>query len=231
MTEHAWLKVVGIAGTLIPIGGALIGLGIYVGNLTNQIEASRSEVQVLKGQVSQLQDILQKTQAAAATGLPGPKGDKGDPGERGEQGPRGERGLPGASTDQEAILSTVKEIVRAEIVSLKSALPASSSSGSTFVDTSGGFDLSKCVPVEQVRKAKTLPLKEGTEVCDDDGSLLVQVTDIQSSAITFFGPGTGSWYIDRGSRNSFDWDEDRIYFIERISSGKEPAATIRFETR
>ena len=73
MSEQGWLKIVGIAGTIIPVGGALIGLGIYVGNLTNQIEASRTEVEVLKGQVAQLQDILQKTQTATATGTRGPK--------------------------------------------------------------------------------------------------------------------------------------------------------------
>lgn len=183
MTEHAWLKVVGIAGTLIPIGGALIGLGIYVGNLTNQIEASRSEVQVLKGQVSQLQDILQKTQAAAVSGVPGPKGEKGDPGERGEQGPRGERGLQGeagpqgtGSTSSGLAESQILQIVEESVKQKLASLPASTGGTITVaLDGQDVFNTASCIQIQSVRGLDVLTLRPGQEFCDKSGELIGRI--------------------------------------------------------
>jgi len=231
MTEHAWLKVVGIAGTLIPVGGALIGLGIYVGNLTNQIEASRSEVQVLKGQVSQLQDILQKTQmvaTAGARGPIGPQGPKGDPGERGEQGPKGEQGPIGGSVDASSLASLVKDAVAGQIAALKTSLPPGAGAAS-LVDFSGNFDLSKCLPADEIKKLQTITVRAGSEFCDKDGSLLAKIEKLQDESILFSAPGSGGWWLGKGQRQTFEWDKRREYFSERFNyDGATPAATIRF---
>lgn len=92
------MKVFGGIGAVLAVGIPIFGMGQYVSDLKHDMDSSKAEVALLKGQVTQLQDILQKTQAAAASGphgTQGPKGDKGDPGDVGPLGPRGERGPQG----------------------------------------------------------------------------------------------------------------------------------------
>lgn len=241
MTEHVWLKTVGIAGTIIPVGGALIGLGIYVGNLTNQIEASRAEVQILKGQVTQLQDILQKSQSAAISssrGPQGPKGEQGDPGMRGERGPPGEVGpageqgppgvsLPGMNVDRGTIEAAVRSVI--------AGLP---SHPSTLVNTpsfSASMDTSGCLAVETVKSSSTLQVKKGLEICGADGALLTQVEQVQESnggGVRFKSPGKRSWFCSSRSKCQFDFDSKRQFVVERVvDADGELQALLRFEMK
>lgn len=80
---------------IIAVGTPMFIGGQYVSDLRHEMDASKNEVALLKGQIFQLQDILQKSQASVASGVQGPKGEKGDPGERGEKGDRGEPGQDG----------------------------------------------------------------------------------------------------------------------------------------
>lgn len=97
------MKVFGGIGAVLAVGIPIFGMGQYVSDLKHDMDSSKVEVALLKGQVTQLQDILQKTQAAASgsRGTQGSKGDKGDPGDvgplgpRGELGPQGPQGVPG----------------------------------------------------------------------------------------------------------------------------------------
>jgi hypothetical protein len=222
MSEHLWLKVAGAAGTLLSIGGVLISLGIYVENLTNQIEASRSEVQLLKGQVTQLQDILQKTQAASVSGMRGPKGEKGDQGEQGLRGERGPQGEPGPSGNADSIseasvAKTVREIVSAEIATALMSGPQSSSATNHLIDTSGGFDLSKCILIDDAIKQDAITVTKGTEFCDKSGMLLTQVSDIANRRVYFMTPGIGSGSTGQTDRDHFRWDKGRKFYPERFS--------------
>ncbi len=235
MTENSWLKVVGIAGTIIPVGGALIGLGIYVGNLTNQIEASRSEVQVLKGQVSQLQDILQKTQEAAVSGVRGPKGDKGDPGEqgpRGERGPQGEMGPMGPSggnsgMSEAQMRSLIQQVVQQQVL----AVPIG---GGGTVNASLGnqdvFNISGCIPVSAVRDLTVLTLREGQEFCADDGALVARIGRGDRYRFSITMPGKGSDMCSLEKVCTLDWLSGKSFVYERRGQDeKGPVSLLRLK--
>jgi hypothetical protein len=116
-------------GTILAVGTPMFVGGQYVSDLRHEMDASRGEVSVLKGQIIQLQDILQKSQAAASSGLQGPKGDKGDKGDRGEKGetgdrgPRGEAGPAGpAGSAGDAVGSARLEAVEASLRAIETRL-------------------------------------------------------------------------------------------------------------
>ncbi|WP_337183841.1 collagen-like protein [Shinella sp.] len=231
MTENSWLKVVGIAGTIIPVGGALIGLGIYVGNLTNQIEASRSEVQVLKGQVSQLQDILQKTQETAVTGVRGPKGDKGDPGEqgpRGERGPQGEMGPMGAAggssgMNQAQLRQLVQQLIQQQIASL----PGAGNAIQASIGNSDAFSTSGCISLAAVKNETTLVLRKGQEFCESDGRLIAQVKALDTSGyISIHRPGELPDSCKVGKSCKFRWLGGKTYVYERIGDDENGAVAL-----
>lgn len=234
MTEHVWLKIVGIAGTIIPVGGALIGLGIYVGNLTNQIEASRSEVQVLKGQVSQLQDILQRTQSAAGSAARGPQGPKGEPGDagpqgmRGERGPQGEQGPVGPASAASAGGGLTEQQVR-QIIQQQLASSPSSPAGAVNVTLNGQdvFNASGCIPIDSIRGLDVLTLRSGNEFCDRTGRVIFRVTEIrQSDGRIYFmtpGKGSGSCFIDK--KCTFD-DLGKTFVYERRGSDDNGAIAL-----
>lgn len=238
MTEHVWLKVVGIAGTLIPVGGALIGLGIYVGNLTNQIEASRAEVQVLKGQVTQLQDILQKTQNLAA-GVPGPKGPKGD---QGEQGPQGPRGLPGeqgpmgpvgpAGTASGMTEQQIQQFIVRTVQQQVASTPGTA--GETIQVAVNGADIfesSSCIPTDAIKDLDVLTLREGQEFCDRDGRLLARVSKFESSGFfTMKRPGEASDRCSLESSCRLRWLSGKSYIYERRGEDERgPIALLRLK--
>ncbi len=183
MSDGMFLKVAGIAGTLIPIGGALIGLGIYVGNLTNQIEASKAEVQSLKGQVTQLQEILQKSQGGAM-GARGPKGDKGD---QGDAGPKGDRGAPGAPGGSEsADLSPILNRVAA----LERAVNANKQTSSDITPSSAGASPVACIPMPAKLTSGAFILQDGNRLCGSSGEFIAKLEVRSDSSIRFVNGGS-----------------------------------------
>lgn len=217
MTESfTVMKVFVGIGAVLAVGIPIFGMGQYVSELRFQMETSKAEVSLLKGQVAQLQDILQKTQAGAASGV----GPKGDPGEKGEPGQRGERGPAGVGADTATIDAMIKEAVSAQLALIQDSA-SGSARATSMVDTSGGFDLSSCLPADEVMKARTISVRVGTEICDADGSLLVSVKEIRGDRIVFFQPGQPNWSMKTGDRRNFDWDKKRQYFFARIAKDSE----------
>lgn len=232
MTETSTaMKFLGGFGVLAAVVGPTFFVSQYVNDLRNDVTSSKAEVERLKGQVDQLQVILDKTQSTISSGSPGPKGDKGDVGERGEQGPKGDRGPAGVTTDISSVQALVREAVTAEIKAL--ALTTTSSpaplASTTFVDASGELDLSQCLPADQIKKANVITINQGAEFCGSDGTLLAKVEQLESNSILFSAPGEGNWLLRKGRKRSFTWDNNREYFIERVSDeGGKMLATIRF---
>jgi hypothetical protein len=185
-----WLKTVGIAGTLIPIGGALIALGSYVSNLNNQIEASKAEVQTLKGQVTQLQEILQKTQVTGF-GAKGQKGDKGDPGDTGPKGDRGPQGIPG-----DPGISGSGNIDLSPILTRLAALERARNQGqpTTGVEVSSSVPVApsatECVQLPQKQISGAFIIADGTRICGTGGEFLAKVEVLGETSLRFSNGGS-----------------------------------------
>lgn len=230
MTETSTaMKFLGGFGVLAAVVGPTFFVSQYVNDLRNDVTSSKAEVERLKGQVDQLQVILDKTQSAISSGSRGPKGDKGDAGERGEQGPKGDRGPAGVTTDISSVQALVREAVTAEIKALATTSSRTPLASTKFIDASGEPDLSQCLSADQIKKANVITVKEGAEFCGSDGSLLAKVEKLESVAVLFSAPGENGWWLNKGRRLSFTWDKNREYFIERVSDeGGKMLATIRF---
>ncbi len=223
MSENIWIKVVGIASAVLPVGAALISLGIYVGNLNNQIEASRAEVQVLKGQVTQLQDILQKTQALANSGTPGPRGPKGERGDPGEMGPQGPRGLQGdrgpagpAGSGGGLSEQQVAEIVQ-QMVSQKLSSPPTGQGAAINVTLGGAdvFNAKGCIPLDSIKNSETLLIRDKQEYCARDGRLVATVIADGGSAYVFRRPGQLHDRCSLGKNCQLRWLGSSTYTFER----------------
>jgi hypothetical protein len=236
---EGWLKkITGDLPSLIAVAGALIGLGIWVGNLKNQVDNSQTEVAQLKGQVQQLQDLLQKTQSAAvagARGAAGPKGDKGDQGDIGPQGPKGDRGPQGEPGSAAAIdASRLNDMVQKAVSEILARIPPNG--GPTkLVSETGLFDLSKCILANDIKKSPTLILKKGTEICGDNGELLqtVRRVDPTYKKIEFDTVSNGAWGCSQGENNcGFIFDKGRRFSVERFSEDESgnPLISLRFRT-
>jgi hypothetical protein len=210
--------------------GAIIGVatptfigGQYVSDLKHEMAASQAEVEQLKGQVKQLQTILDATQANIATAVRGIKGDKGEQGPRGLTGPEGPVGPrgpagPAGSGGEGLSASEVREVVGEMLKSLSLSNSANVSATSTMVDTGGIYDLSACVPFEAIKAADSFTLTKGQEICDSNGALLTTFNGVNDSRRAYFNdPGQGPWGCSYGSKCKFDWYRSRTFFVERIT--------------
>lgn len=241
MTDGWFKKIMGDLPSLITVAGALIALGIWVGNLKNQVDNSQTEVAQLRGQVTQLQDRLQKFQSTPAAGMrgaAGPKGDKGDVGDPGPQGPKGERGLQGPKGEDGVSTSTSATLTPEQIQQLTDQvigkLPKANGQSPVLVDNNHLFDLSKCILSSNVKTSPTVVLKEGSEICDASGALLPKLEDINPSRnyISFSSPGRGHLTCDSGRPCSFDFDSTRQFVIERIGEqDEEKIVLLRFSPK
>lgn len=240
MVEGWFKKLVGDLPSLIAVGGALIALGIWVGNLKSQVDNSQQEVAQLKGQVTQLQDILQKTQNSIGTGSIGPQGPKGDAGpkgERGEQGPQGERGpqgpagpasVSGGGLDEVTIRQLVNSIVDQKVSSLPAARPSAGNGDVT--KALSVFDTSECVPWDSIKNLRVLTLKTDIEACLQDGTLMGRVTDIEESSqhrIWMKIPGYGNDNCGLGEKCRWPMFQNRSYIYERYSDEDGGVALLR----
>lgn len=192
MNTEGWLKsTLKDAPSVLAVAGALIGLGIWVGNLKNQVDNSRAEVEQLKGQVTQLQTLLADRSKDKA-GPQGPQGPKGDPGEagpagprglQGPEGPQGPMGPPGPAASGNGLSEVqVRELIDKAIA----AIPATKSSqaAGTVQLTLDGADVFKtagCIPVASLIGLDILTLRPGMEFCDKNGALVGRMTEIGSN--------------------------------------------------
>jgi hypothetical protein len=211
-------KIFGGVGALIAVGVPIFGIGQYVSDLKHDIDASKTEVAQLKGQVAQLQDLLQKAQTTAQVAGRGPKGDKGDPGDTGPQGPRGERGPQGepgpagssATVDRDALDKIVTSILQQNLPKLTAAGGASSAVIPAI------FGDNKCIFVEKIRAENILYIRTGQEYCRKDGALLSRIrkfTDNNGFIATI--PGDIDLWCYINQKCVLPWT-GKTYMFERI---------------
>ncbi len=216
MMTEGWLKkLMGDLPSLITVAGALIALGIWVGNLKNQVDNSQQEVAQLKGQVTQLQSLLEKTQSgtvAAVKGPQGPKGEQGDPGPRGERGPKGDD----AEVNQ-AIEQIIERVIRLE---KRSALEpanrqaaASAPIGGTTQQSSPAS--SDCYPLPVDQTSGTFVLAEGARVCGPSGEFLA-ILEIRSETSLRFTNGGRYVGCSSGSPCDFFRKTRGVFMLDKI---------------
>lgn len=244
-TSHTMRWLIGF-GTLIAVGTPTFVGGQYVSDLRHEIDESKAEVLSLKGQVLQLQQLLEKSQSVTQSGFKGEKGDQGDPGPRGPIGPAGPEGPIGpagpagpigpAGKDASPIdLSSepgpgIKALIESIIDQrLKTKTPLNAKPQTLVVDGTNTFDLSKCLLTEEVRALSVVTVKVGTQFCDTDGTLRTEVTDVNAFGVVFRVPGKGSTNVKRSASNYFAWDPGRKFAIERIAETENGRiASLRF---
>ncbi len=217
--------------TFLGLAVPLVGLGMYVNNLTNQIDSSKAEVQTLKGQVAQLQELLNKTQSGAV-GARGPKGDKGDQGDPGPQGQRGPQGEPGPAgqMDPAEFVAKVNAVIERKLASLPKSAPTAAVTNFAAAP-SPDFDLSKCIPSDVVETAETVTVAAGSEICGNDGRLLTTIEKVTAryESVSFKNPGSKTIVCKTHHEGcAFGWTK-REFIVERFTEieGKE-AALLRF---
>lgn len=230
-----WLKKVGDLSGILTVAGVLIGIGIWVANLQNKIDASQAEAERLKGQIVGLQNILEKVQSNTSgppgpEGPIGPKGPKGDQGEPGPVGPMGPVGPAGSGAATSVDMAQLRAIIAAEIQARVASMP--DTTRSLAVTPSGGFDLSKCVPVSEFIAGPTATVTETLELCSEDGALLATFVTVSSynGTISYDRPGEGRRSC--GSRSVCRMRGLPVppFLIERFSeNGATDSALVRFQ--
>lgn len=236
MTESLIGKSLINVATFVGLAVPLVGLGMYVNNLTNQIDTSKVEVAALKAKVEQLQGLLQQTQAGTLAGQRGPKGDKGD---TGDQGPRGERGLQGetgpmgpAGTGGGMTEAQVRQLVQQLIQQNGSATPTTGGKVQIAVDDGADvFNSSGCVALSTVKSRELLVLRKGQEFCDSDGRLVAHVKTFESSGyISMARPGELPDACSVGRTCKLRWLGGQQYVYERLGEDeKGPIALLRIK--
>jgi cbb3-type cytochrome oxidase subunit 3 len=234
-----------VIAALIAIVGFLIAGAWYVFSLQNQVEVAQREIIDLRSRLETIATINATKSTKGDKGDPGEKGDagprglrgeKGDPGEQGNAGPKGEMSEPGAKTASAELTSEqMEKLVDLVAEKLPKVAPQASTNTVSYVDNSGTFDLSKCIPIEQVKTSKTLTLRKGSEICGPDGELLETVTKVHVDykRIYFANPISGNWSCDAGeSHCSIHGDPQRYFSVERFSDESEKASVvIRFRPK
>lgn len=216
--------------TFVGLAVPLVGLGMYVSNLTSQIDSSRAEVQSLKGQVAQLQSILQNMQGAS-TPLRGPKGEKGDQGEPGPRGPAGPQG-PAATIDDEALLSVVTRIVDSKLQGKATQSRASTerTGANAIIEpmTPNG-----CIQVSQIKDSTIITLRQGLEFCDETDRIVAKIKHINGPSNTdhtvfIVEPGIKDSQCSIDNTCRFSWLNEQEYTYERsIVKGNDVYAQLR----
>jgi hypothetical protein len=236
-----WLrKIVGDLPGLITLAAALIGLGIWVANLKNQVDTSQAEVERLEGQIAQLQSILNKAQLGTPgpQGPQGPRGPKGEQGERGPAGPVGPRGpigpagLAGLDGKGSSAIDAdqLKAMVNSEIEAKLAALPTPK--GGAVIAQPGLFDFSHCVPISDFISRPTVVIASGTEICSSTGELLITFNKIRSKVkdLYFQRPGHSEGYCQYSRICELPIKSIPSFNLERFSSdGDKDTVMIRYQ--
>ncbi|WP_185969933.1 hypothetical protein [Rhizobium straminoryzae] len=232
MTTESWFRTtLKDLPSLVAVAGALIGLGIWVGNLKNQVDNSRTEVEQLKGQITQLQALL----ASKTEAVPGPRGPKGEPGEQGPAGPPGPRGLqgeqgPAGPAGQGGVSeATLRQMIAQEVQSKIASLPRTGSTSAGVPSVAPNlFDTSGCINVDQIASQPVIIVKKGQEFCRSDGALVARVYLMESDVIYISVPDRGRQGCPFETKCMFSWLNGKSYVFERkgVDNG-EPIALLR----
>lgn len=224
-------KIFAGAGALIAVGVPIFAGGQYVSDLKHDMESSKVEVAQLKGQVTQLQDILQKVQSVTAASLKGPKGDKGDQGDAGPQGPRGERGLqgePGPSGPSSSVQQADIEKIVAPLISEYASRLQNGTAKSYSPPIPDAFNGSNCILVDSIKNDNVLYVREKQEFCKKDGSLVATVYKMSDSGeFSVNVPGHGYWYCTLHDSCDISWLGKRFIYERFGEDDKGPVALLR----
>lgn len=232
MADYSMIaKMFAAAGALIAVGVPIFAGGQYVSDLKHDMEASKAEVAQLKGQVTQLQDILQKVQSVTATNLKGPKGDKGDQGDPGPQGPRGERGIQGepgpAGPSGSVQQADIERIVTPLINEYASRLPAGTAA-SYSPPIPDVFNGGKCIITDSIKNDNVIYVRENQEYCKKDGTLLAVVDQWDNGgSFNVTIPGRGNWWCSVNQRCDISWLGKKFVYERLGEDDKGPVALLR----
>jgi hypothetical protein len=210
-------------GAILAVGIPTFVVGQYVSDLRHDMESSKAEVEHLKGQISQLQDILEKAQTTSASGSRGPKGDQGPVGPQGERGPEGPKGEPGTPVDVAQLSSTIEKLLSGKLANLPQTARLNTSSS---IISTGAFDTENCIAAEKLKGAETITLRAGNEVCDATGRVLFKVKEINRyGRVTFVNPGERDGWCEPDKNCDINGDK---YVYEREGSDDHgPVAMFR----
>jgi hypothetical protein len=224
-TSTAMKFIIG-TGAILAVGIPTFIVGQYVSDLRHDMEQSKVEVEHLKGQITQLQDILQKTQISATSGARGPKGDKGDPGDPGPAGPRGERGPTGAAGETSVASAELSDVAVAEVKKLVtdaiSAIPSGNQTVGAAAPVKGSaFSNSKCVLDSAFQGLDAIELRTETEVCDGTGRLIatirIQGNRNLAQQVIMVRPGkSGALTCQQNRPCELFWVPGKEFVVERI---------------
>jgi hypothetical protein len=227
-TSTAMKFIIG-TGAILAVGIPTFIVGQYVSDLRHDMEQSKVEVEHLKGQITQLQDILQKTQISAASGARGPKGDKGDPGDPGPAGPRGERGPAGAAGETSVASAELSDVAVAEVKKLVtdaiSAIPSGGQTVGAAAPVKGSaFSNSKCVLDSAFQGLDAIELHDQTEICDGTGRLIatlnIQARGYQQIAMNRPGKSVAITCTPDRTCELF-WVPGKQFVIERVGEDQD----------
>jgi hypothetical protein len=231
-SQSHFFQLVGAATLLLGLIGSVGAVAVYGANLKNDFEAAKVRVVQLETEVQELRKRLTSADATNGKGARGEPGPEGPAGPRGPAGPKGEAGPQGAAGEP-AVVSI--DVVRAQLkellkspefrTSLRQPGQAAPASAPTLLELAEG-----CLKKQDVIATKFLKIKKNSEICDDDGSLLVRVVDPDSGiGLKLFTPGSGTWFCGHGQKCQFDWDKKRVFILDRnIEEGDTKSAIIRF---
>lgn|GEM_PF-4105016 len=227
MTENIFVKAMAGVVTVATV----LGIGYTVAKYATDFEAAKAEIQNLRGQITQLHEVLGKAQFGGE-GPRGPKGDPGEPGPQGPRGPQGERGeqgppgLPGSGGEGMSA-EAVRQLVIQTVQQQMAALPSASTAAAAPVALPGTdiFNSTGCIPVASVQNLQVLTLRVGQEFCDRDGALLARIERFSDSS-TFWTriPGRDNAGCALNKVCTLQWLGRKEYVYERV--GEDENGTV-----
>lgn len=229
MTDNIFGKTVAAIVTLGTVFGVTYGAAKYV----TDFEAAKVEIANLRGQITQLHEILARLQSAPVLtkgerGDPGERGLKGDTGDRGPQGPQGPKGEPGprgadGSTITEA---EIERMIYSALAKKQISAPPPSSAGSVKQLSS-----ETCSSFAEFSTKGEISFTDGLEVCGEDGALLLRIINVDAfnRYFRYIKPGEESEVCRLNSVCDFEIDNLSSFVFERVKKvGGNNVAQIRF---
>ncbi|MBV2183571.1 MAG: collagen-like protein [Rhizobium sp.] len=217
MTDNIFVKA--MAGVVTV--AAVLGIGYTVAKYATDFEAAKAEIQNLRGQITQLHEVLGKAQFGGE-GPRGPKGDPGEPGPQGPRGPQGERGEPGppglpGSGGEGMSAEAVRQLVIQTVQQQMAALPAASAAAAPVaLPGTDIFNSTGCIPVASLQNLQVLTLRAGQEFCDRDGAFLAQIEKFGGDGgFLTMRPGQGKHWCYLGNTCTLYWLSSKQYVYER----------------
>lgn len=212
----------GVFGFLGALGGALL----YVVNLKQDFDNTKSRIALLEQQVGAWRTSESRgASVQGPRGDVGPRGERGPPGAPGEQGPIGPAGPSGKIDPAEIVRLVDKRLSERNLTAaVVSAQPVSVPSG--------------CIKISALSSMSTITVGVGTEFCGEGGELLERITSIEASTdisgfIRSFLPGTGNDSCYTGQTCAFAWMRTKPFYIERFVTNGQGKATafLRFKAK